>query len=199
MQSQGRTVLVVDDDADIRQVLTDAFEAEGFRVQTAANGMQALHRVRDTTPDAIVLDISMPIMGGDDFLYAWRAGVETPGVPVIAMSAAFRSLRPSDLGIEAFFPKPFDIEALVRHVVEVVARPARPAVAVSGTGRGAEVSATLDDLAHALTAVLTGVEALAEDAAVPAHLRVVATTTLGSAQRASILMRRLRQLTTGSA
>ena len=52
--AEGGTVLVVDDDPDVRRVLADAFEAEGFRVMTATNGMQALHRARDAAPDVIV-------------------------------------------------------------------------------------------------------------------------------------------------
>ncbi len=81
-----RIVTFIDDDPDVRAVLLEAFEAEGFRVATAANGMQALHRVRDAAPDAIVLDLSMPLMSGEGFLYAWRAGAETHDVPVVAIS-----------------------------------------------------------------------------------------------------------------
>jgi len=87
-QVKGETILVVDDDPDVRRVLADAFQAEGFRVMTAANGMQALHRARDAAPDVIVLDLSMPMMSGDAFLFAWRAGAETHSVPVVAISAA---------------------------------------------------------------------------------------------------------------
>src|SRR5436190_366656 len=112
--AEGGTVLVVDDDPDVRGVLTDAFKSEGFRVMTAANGMQALHRARDVAPDVVILDLNMPMMSGDAFLYAWRVGAETHGVPVVAISAAYPSLRPEDLGVDAFFPKPFEIDLLVR-------------------------------------------------------------------------------------
>src|SRR5215210_5403197 len=119
-QAKGGTVLVVDDDPDVRKVLADAFGSEGFRVMTAANGMQALHRARDAAPDVIILDLNMPMMSGDAFLYAWRVGAETHSVPVVAISAAYPTLQPGDLGVEAFFPKPFDVDLLVGHVKDLL-------------------------------------------------------------------------------
>ena len=192
--AQGRTVLVVDDDPDVRRVLVDAFEAEGFRVATAANGMQALHRLRDAAPDAIVLDLSMPLMSGDAFLYAWRAGAEMHAVPVVAISAAYPTLQPGDLGVDAFFPKPFDVDLLARHVTDLLAYRPRGAEAAGRGGRGAELDAALKDLAKVMGAILGGAEALAKDPTAPPHLRAVATSTLGSAQRAGVLVRHVRHL-----
>ena len=196
VQAEGGTVLVVDDDADVRRVLADAFESEGFRTMTAANGMQALHRARDAAPDLIVLDLSMPMMSGEDFLYAWRVGAETHSVPVVAISAAYPGLQPEDLGVDAFFPKPFEIDLLVRHVKDLQAY--RPRSSEAGPGnRATEVNATLRDLSMVMSAIVGGVEKLANDPSVPSDPRSVATATLGSTQRAGILIRRLRHLTAG--
>ena len=192
-QGESGTVLAVDDDPDVRGVLTDAFEAEGFRVMTATNGMQALHRSRDAAPDVIVLDLSMPMMGGDAFLYAWRAGAEAHSVPVVAISAAYPSLQPGDLGVDAFFPKPFEIDLLVRHVKDLLAYRPRSSGAEPGK-REAEVNATLRDLSKVMSAMLGGVEALANDPSIPPRLHVVATSALGSTQRAGMLVRRLQHL-----
>src|SRR3954470_6751426 len=191
--AKGGTVLVVDDDPDGRKVLADAFESEGFRVMTAANGMQALHRARDVAPDVIILDLNMPLMSGDAFLYAWRVGAETHSVPVVAISAAYPSLQPEDLGVEAFFPKPFEIELLVRHVKDLLAY--RPRSSEAGPeNRETEVNATLRDLSKVMSAIVGGVEALANDPSIPPKLQMVATSTLGSTQRAGILVRRLQHL-----
>ena len=195
-QAKGGTVLVVDDDPDVRKVLADAFESEGFRVMTAANGMQALHRARDAAPDVIILDLNMPMMSGDAFLYAWRVGAETQGVPVVAISAAYPSLQPEDLGVDAFFPKPFEIDLLVRHVKDLLAY--RPRSSAGGPeNRETEVNATLRDLSKVMSAIIGGVEKLANDPSVPSDPRSVATATLGLTQRAGILIRRLRHLTAG--
>jgi len=191
--AKGGTVLVVDDDPDVRKVLADAFESEGFRVMTAANGMQALHRARDAAPDVIILDLNMPMMSGDAFLYAWRVGAETHGVPVVAISAAYPSLQPEDLGVDAFFPKPFEIDLLVRHVKDLLAYRPRSSEAAP-ENREAEVNATLRDLSKVMSAIVGGIEALANDPSIPPKLRVVATSTLGSTQRAGILVRRLHHL-----
>ena len=191
--AKGGTVLVVDDDPDVRKVLADAFESEGFRVMTAANGMQALHRARDAAPDVIILDLNMPMMSGDAFLYAWRVGAETHRVPVVAISAAYPGLQPQDLGVDAFFPKPFEMDLLVRHVKDLLAY--RPRSSEAGLeNRETEVNATLRDLSKVMSAIVGGVEALANDPSMPPKLQVVATSTLGSTQRAGILVRRLQHL-----
>jgi DNA-binding response OmpR family regulator len=191
--AKGGTVLVVDDDPDVRKVLADAFESEGFRVMTAANGMQALHRTRDAAPDVIILDLNMPMMSGDAFLYAWRVGAETHSVPVVAISAAYPSLQPEDLGVDAFFPKPFEMDLLVRHVKDLLAY--RPRSSEAGPeNRETEVTATLRDLSKVMSAIVGGVEALANDPSMPPKLQLVATSTLESTQRAGILVRRLQHL-----
>jgi len=191
--AKGGTVLVVDDDPDVRKVLADAFESEGFHVMTAANGMQALHRARDAAPDVIILDLNMPMMSGDAFLYAWRVGAETHSVPVVAISAAYPSLQPEDLGVDAFFPKPFEMDLLMRHVKDLLAY--RPRSSEAGLeNRETEVNATLRDLSKVMSAIVGGVEALGNDPSMPPKLQVVATSTLGSTQRAGILVRRLQHL-----
>src|SRR5215208_6655974 len=171
---QGQMILVVDDDADVRTVLTDAFESEGFRVMTAANGMQALHRARDAEPDAIILDLHMPMMTGDDFLYAWRGGAETHRAPVVAISAAYPGLQPADLGVDAFFPKPFEVDLLVRHVKDLVAY--RPRSSDTGNWE-AEANATLRELSKIMSAIVGGVEKLANDSSAPPDTRSMAATT----------------------
>ena len=165
--------------------------------RSVPNGMQALHRARDAAPDVIILDLSMPMMSGEDFLYAWRVGAEMHRVPVVAISAAYPGLQPEDLGVDAFFPKPFEIDLLVRHVKDLLAYRLRSPAAGPGNGE-AEVSATLRDLSKVLSAILGGVEKLANDPSVPTDPRSVATATLGSAQRAGLLVRRLRHLTGGA-
>jgi len=194
--AEGGTILVVDDDLDVRRVLADAFQAEGFRVMTAANGMQALHRARDTAPDVIVLDLSMPMMSGDAFLHAWRVAAATRSVPVVAISAAYPGLQPEDLGVDAFFSKPFEIDLLVRHVKDLLVYRLRSSEPDPGS-QETEVNATLRDLAKVMSAILGGIEKLANDPSVPPSPRSVATATLRSTQRAGFLVRRLRYLTAG--
>src|SRR3954471_15789705 len=93
-----RTVLVVEDDADLLGRLQATLELPGYEVERAGDGLAAPHEVRRATPDLEILDLNMPRMGGEDFLYAWRSGFETPGVPVIVITAQSSALRAQDLG-----------------------------------------------------------------------------------------------------
>ena len=189
----GRTVLVVEDDVDTRATLRLALEDEGFTVESSGDGLHALEKLRHQTPDVIILDLSMPRMGGQDFLSAWRTGIDTPVVPVIVISAAFNAPRTEDLGVDAFVPKPFDLPALVQHVKRLVGSSPRGAAA-GRDDRTTELRAVTGDLADQLRAVLTDVASLAASANLSADLRPAATSALESARRGSTLARRLEYL-----
>ncbi len=191
---QDRTILVVDDDVDTRATLRIALEDEGFAVDSAGDGLTALQKIRHQRPDAIILDLNMPRMGGEDFLYAWRAGVEAPGVPVIVITAVSRGVRAEDLGVDAFLTKPFDLPTLVRHVRHLVEPGSEPRRATSGDTRVAELRDIADDLADAMTAVMMSAEEVAKARNVPDDLRPTVVTGAGAAQRASTLVRRLQRV-----
>jgi PAS domain S-box-containing protein len=79
----GRTILVVDDDEDTRAVIRNYLEEGGLTVITAANGVEAEERLGETKPDAILLDLVMPVMDGMTFLSRLRTDKEQQGLPVI--------------------------------------------------------------------------------------------------------------------
>jgi len=87
LSSRSGDVLVVDDDADTRELLRRALEHEGMTVREAANGRDALARVAQRKPELVLLDLMMPVMDGFEFLRQLR-GAETDGhVPVIVLTA----------------------------------------------------------------------------------------------------------------
>jgi CheY-like chemotaxis protein len=106
-------VLVVEDDPDTLNVLEWCLEEAGFTVSTAKNGAEALERARHRVPDAIVLDMLMPVMSGSEFLIVWRRNAPSRSVPIVAMSAFGRDQFTADLGVHAFLSKPFAPDALV--------------------------------------------------------------------------------------
>ena len=116
---RARSVLVVDDDPDIRKLLRRAFEDVGFSVDTATNGLEALEKVRTVGPDAIVLDLCMPVMSGQEFLDAWRKTPQATA-PVLAISAYGLPTTADDLGVQAFLAKPFHMTALLDTVEALV-------------------------------------------------------------------------------
>lgn len=126
---RARSVLVVDDDPDIRRLLTRAFEDEGFSVDTATNGLEALEKARTVGPDAIVLDLCMPVMTGQQFLHAWRQTTPQATAPVLAISAYGLATTAEDLGVQAFLAKPFSMTALLDTVEALVGSPGSAGVA----------------------------------------------------------------------
>ena len=113
LHSGSRSVLIVDDDPGIRGLLANLFQVEGYDVETATNGREALQKARTRVPDAIILDLRMPVMGGREFLQEWRRTASGHAVPVLATSAYDVTASAEEIGVEAFLPKPFSMDALL--------------------------------------------------------------------------------------
>jgi CheY-like chemotaxis protein len=109
----SRTVLVVDDEADIRDSLKEALVDEGYRVEVAANGRQALDLLPQLgRPCAVILDIIMPIMSGAELYAAMRAIPTLADIPVV-VSTSDPSRAPSGVLI---MRKPIDLSRLLSTV-----------------------------------------------------------------------------------
>jgi CheY-like chemotaxis protein len=114
-----RSVLVVEDHADLREMLAVLLESEGFLVQVARNGREALDCLRTSRPSVILLDLMMPVMTGDEFRAHQLADPQYRDVPVICMTAAHDGReRAARLRADAYFQKPVDFERLVGAVRE---------------------------------------------------------------------------------
>ncbi len=113
------TVLVVDDEASIRDLVAVMLSDEGYHVVSAQNGQEALRLVAEKQPDLVLTDWMMPVMGGEKLLQSLHDGYSGKGTAVIVMSAAlnpeFESTR-----VAAFLPKPFDLARLLETVREVL-------------------------------------------------------------------------------
>jgi CheY-like chemotaxis protein len=113
-----RTVLVVDDDADIVDFIVDALTGEGYQVFTSVNGASLL-AARDTQPDVILLDIMMPGMDGVEVSQRLRADPATAGIPIIALSAQDRlDSVAAALRVNDRLPKPFHLTRLYEKVAQ---------------------------------------------------------------------------------
>ncbi len=109
-------VLVVDDDAVIRQLVVVNLELEGFEVHTAVDGVDALQMVREVAPHVITLDIMMPRMDGWDVAAALREDPATAGIKLIMLTARAQEAdvrRGSRLGVDYYLTKPFDPDELI--------------------------------------------------------------------------------------
>jgi len=103
----GRTVLVVDDERYIVDLLTDLLDDEGYRVITAFDGLAALQKMREESPDLVLADIMMPRLDGLTLLTRIRE--EHSEVPVVLMSAAVTPIMHE----VPYIAKPFDLEDLL--------------------------------------------------------------------------------------
>lgn len=116
-------VLVVDDDPAIRGLVGDALRGEGYAVDLAAHGREALEAMRARRPSTVVLDLMMPVMDGFSFMEACHLEQLCDGVPIVVISAVHDALeRISDVPVHALLAKPFDLDDLVRTVAQY-ARP----------------------------------------------------------------------------
>lgn len=111
-----RCVLVVEDDVDIRELEADALASEGYAVQQAANGLDALQLARVCHPCVVVLDLMMPVMTGWEFRAAQRMDPELAAVPVIVVSA----VGGEGLAAARTLAKPFELAELLGAVEQVL-------------------------------------------------------------------------------
>ena len=114
--SADRTVLIVEDEADIRDSLREVLEDEGYRVAVAANGKEGLEQLaRLARPCAVVLDIIMPVMSGSELYRAMQADPELAGIPVL-VSTSDPSRAPSGVLI---MKKPIDLDRFLDAVAKL--------------------------------------------------------------------------------
>lgn len=110
------TILVVDDDPDIRQTLTEILVDEGYAALTAGDGIEALSLLRSARSAAlVVLDLTMPVMDGFEFLAEQRRDVALAGIPVVVITAGVKR-RSEDLGVAAVLAKPFAVAELLSNI-----------------------------------------------------------------------------------
>ena len=116
-QIEAPAVLVVDDDAALRHMLRLTLQDYGFKVRSAENGRDALEAVAEAVPDAVVLDLEMPVMDGRAFYRELRKrGIE---VPVLIVSAYGARAAGRELGAPAI-DKPFNPDELIDAVRELL-------------------------------------------------------------------------------
>jgi two-component system, chemotaxis family, chemotaxis protein CheY len=119
------TVLVVDDDATIRQFLEMALTDQGYPVVTAEDGRAALEAVDRARPDLILLDMRMPVLDGWGFAEAYRRTLP-PHAPIIVLTAARNAAQyAGEIRADAFLAKPFELRELLRLVRQFTGTPRR--------------------------------------------------------------------------
>ena len=117
-----RTILVVEDDATLRETLVDALEVEGFRIVAAADGREALVRFRAHKPDLVLLDLMLPELSGIEVCRIIRAESGVPIVMLTAKDSELDKVVGLELGADDYVTKPFSLRELSARIRAVLRR-----------------------------------------------------------------------------
>jgi two-component system KDP operon response regulator KdpE len=121
------SVLVVDDEPDLVEILTDVLHEQGFAASGALNGREAQEVLRAVIPDAILLDLDMPQVNGWEFLTQLRTRTELDGVRVVILTGKDQSphdrARGLSLGASAYLLKPCPVDEIIRALETALHRP----------------------------------------------------------------------------
>lgn len=127
-KNQGNT-LVVDDEEHLRKLLSAVLQRAGYEVTLASDGLEALARVAEATPDLIITDVMMPNLDGFELLKRLRADPTTENIPVIMLTSkgATRDIVSGlNLGADDYLPKPLKMPILLARVRAKIERPPVP-------------------------------------------------------------------------
>lgn len=116
------SVLIIEDDSAISEIVSRALQKEGFVTYTAFDGAQGLDAYHFTSPDIIILDVKMPVMDGWETLTRLRHVTKTPVIMLTAYTAKQDILKGFRLGADDYLVKPFGIRDLVARVSSVLDR-----------------------------------------------------------------------------
>ena len=145
----AQLIMIIDDEAGVRELLADALKLAGFETVTAADAMVAQTLLRTTKPDLLIVDINMPMMDGFEFIERIRGnGENTPALMLSARGDRADITRGLTLGADDYVTKPFGLEELVLRVRAILRRSqfteAMPTVLAVGP-------ITLDEESHKVT------------------------------------------------
>lgn len=127
-----KKVLVVDDDADLLELVSFNLKRAGYAIATASNGVEAIKKARSIGPDLIVLDVMMPELDGFEVCEILRRDSATTSIPIIMLTALSSELgRMAGLGSGAtdFISKPFSPRLLVRRIENLMKKRENPHLA----------------------------------------------------------------------
>ena len=116
-------ILMVDDDPQLRALVSRFLSAKGYEVVTAENGTEGIDAAKANHPDLVLMDLNMPVMDGFRATQALKQDAETQGLPVLILSAENEVASRDavyEAGCDGFVPKPIDFERLAGRIAEFV-------------------------------------------------------------------------------
>jgi PAS domain S-box-containing protein len=117
-----RTILIVDDEAHIRELLKQELHEAGYGVREAADGREALAQIRRERPDLVILDVMMPEMGGFDVAAVLKGDPQTADLPIIILSIVEDRERGYRLGVDRYLTKPIESGVILEEIERLLAQ-----------------------------------------------------------------------------
>jgi two-component system response regulator RegX3 len=149
MKASPATILVVDDEPSYRDALAVALEGEGFRVDTAADGPEAIERFEQAQPSLVLLDVMLPRMSGIDVCRELRRRSQVPIIMVTARNSEIDAVVGLEVGADDYVAKPFRLRELVARVRAAMRRvPRSPVPPAEGTDQIAVGDVCIDVARH---------------------------------------------------
>jgi len=126
LRNENPVVLIIDDDAAIREVLSQLLEENGYETMTAVDGAQGIESVRSEKPDLIILDVMVPRLNGFDCAAAIKADPALRHIPIMMLTVIDDAQRAYGLGVESYLTKPFQEERLLGEVKRLLNQEDKP-------------------------------------------------------------------------
>src|SRR5437867_683913 len=125
------TLLIVDDEPELKQLVARIFEKRGYTVHTAGDGAEALSQVAATSPDLIILDLNLPKIEGWEVCRRLKSNPATNKIPIIMLTAAHANVDDAQIGLglgaDEYVAKPFVKAVMLHNVERLLGRPLSPA------------------------------------------------------------------------
>ena len=117
-----KTILVVDDEAPIRELLRQNLSAEGYIVKEAKDGLEAILQVKLELPDLVILDVTMPKMNGFETAVVLKNDLQSMDIPIMILSVVEDQKRGYALGVDRYLTKPINPEELLKEVADLTSQ-----------------------------------------------------------------------------
>ncbi len=115
-----KTILVVDDEMVLTEILRDVLQDAGYRVATAGDGRAGLDSLPTVRPDLVLCDVMMPILDGREVCRLLRSDPQYHTIPLVMMTAAPGSITRQDCDYTALVGKPFDLDKLLLMIEQLI-------------------------------------------------------------------------------
>jgi DNA-binding response OmpR family regulator len=152
---QQKTILLIDDEVNLQQLMKITLQSKKYHVETANNGLEGLAKLEKLKPDLIILDMNMPKMGGLEFYQRICEGKDRPDFPVLVLTArANMEQLFKELNIDGFMAKPFEIDDLLNEVDAIIKKESNAGVKITASGTKEQIKlCIIEDDAETLNRV----------------------------------------------